>query len=376
MATIWRIARWVNHNHSLEAFVQAVVGPKASGCIDTEATGEVAEQAENLRKSAVAVRKSAAPVQDSCGAPEVAGQHGGEAAQCEVCTRISLLKAGTGLREFVDVRSEVPRVAIRAEVVSAKRADTDQHDITAWTQSIRSEAGWSRDRWGAIEIHSPWHHRLKLRPVTVCGRWRWRWCSWLGGRSSRGLFSGLGAALGGQQQAKAEQPPPQRCRNRTHHGCIIAEGGGQSLLPLDGSAIDGEAPRSDACSMARIKRWIPALLRTLVRGVFLYCGYYSFLALGVPLLRAFELTSPISPSGICWSMCVVIYAVELAKEWPRSTLQPYTLAGPVARHAPASPRDWVPRSRSACRPRRGQGLFGGGWQSPHRQVRFGRTALR
>ena len=128
--------------------------------------------------------------------------------------------------------------------------------------------------------------------------------------------------------------------------------------------------------MTSLMQWIPALLRTLIRGILLYCGYYSFFTLGIPLLQAFNLASPISASAICWSLCVIIFAVELAREWPKDVPQPYALVGPVPRLAAPSPQDWVPRSRSACRPRGGQGMFGGGWQSPHRQMRFGRTALR
>ena len=128
--------------------------------------------------------------------------------------------------------------------------------------------------------------------------------------------------------------------------------------------------------MGWLMQWIPALLRTLIRGTLLYCGYYSFFTLGIPLLQAFNLASPISASAICWSLCVIIFAVELVREWPKDVSQPYALVGPVPRLAVPSPQDWVPRSRSACRPRRTQGMFGGGWQSPHRQMRFGRTALR
>ena len=128
--------------------------------------------------------------------------------------------------------------------------------------------------------------------------------------------------------------------------------------------------------MTSLMHWIPALIRTLIRGLLLYCGYYSVFTIGIPLLQAFNLASPISASAICWSLCVIIFAVELAREWPKDVPQPYALVGPVPRLTAPSPQDWVPRSRSACRPRRGQGMFGGGWQSPHRQIRFGRTALR
>ena len=94
--------------------------------------------------------------------------------------------------------------------------------------------------------------------------------------------------------------------------------------------------------MDRIMRWIPALLRTLARGVFLYCAYYSFFTLGIPLLKAFNLASPISASGICWSACFIIFAVELAREWPKDVLHSYALEGPVPRLATPSPQDWVP----------------------------------
>ena len=128
--------------------------------------------------------------------------------------------------------------------------------------------------------------------------------------------------------------------------------------------------------MRWLMRWIPALMRTLLRGVLLYCVIYTYLGLGVPLMRAFHLMSPISMSEICWALCVVIYVVELVRAWPTEAPEPYALCGPVPRLVSRPPQDWIPRSRVASRPSRSQGMFGGGWQSPHRQVRFGRTGLR
>jgi hypothetical protein len=100
------------------------------------------------------------------------------------------------------------------------------------------------------------------------------------------------------------------------------------------------------------------------------------LAVIAPLMRAFDQASPISFSGICWLLVVLIYLVELILVWPTAQLVPYALTGPVQTMPVASPQDWIPRSRTAMRPRRSQGMFGGGWQAPHRQVRFGRTQLR
>ena len=70
------------------------------------------------------------------------------------------------------------------------------------------------------------------------------------------------------------------------------------------------------------------LLRTLARGVLLYCAYYSFFTLGIHY-QGLQSRFPISASGICWSACVIIFAVELAREWPKDVLHSYALgSGP------------------------------------------------
>ena len=119
VTTVRRVSRWVKCRHALEALVEAVVRSESRCGINAEATREVAEQAQDLWECPVALRQSTPPVEDPCGAPEVAREHRGQAAQREVGARIRLLEPCARLRQPVDIGGELPSVAVGAEVIGS-----------------------------------------------------------------------------------------------------------------------------------------------------------------------------------------------------------------------------------------------------------------
>ena len=131
MPAIWRVPRWVDDAHPLEALVEAVVGPEACGGVHTEATCAVTVDSQDLGHGSVLVWEATAPVEYACGAAEAAGEHGGEAAQGKVGTRIYTAELQAVGREGIDGWGELYGAPKCTDVVTSERADTDEDHIAA-----------------------------------------------------------------------------------------------------------------------------------------------------------------------------------------------------------------------------------------------------